>query len=66
MRLQGKKALVTGTGSGIGRSTALLFATEGAKVAAADLCQAEAEGMVEEAISVPGGYQDQNFVIGHG
>ena len=35
-RLAGKVAIVTGAGSGIGRTTAIRFATEGAKVGCAD------------------------------
>src|SRR5690606_37648598 len=35
-RLQGKRAIVTGAGSGIGRASAILFAAEGARVLAVD------------------------------
>jgi NAD(P)-dependent dehydrogenase (short-subunit alcohol dehydrogenase family) len=37
VKLEGKVAIVTGAGSGIGRATALRFAAEGAKVICADL-----------------------------
>ncbi|MFB9330171.1 SDR family NAD(P)-dependent oxidoreductase [Paenibacillus aurantiacus] len=43
MRLKDKVILITGSGSGIGRSTALLFGTEGAKVIVNDLSAEKGE-----------------------
>jgi NAD(P)-dependent dehydrogenase (short-subunit alcohol dehydrogenase family) len=40
-RLEGKVAVITGAGSGIGRATARLFAAQGAKVVVADVKGAE-------------------------
>lgn len=40
MRLSGKVAIVSGAGSGIGRASALLFASEGASVVAVDINRA--------------------------
>ncbi|MFD0714798.1 SDR family oxidoreductase [Paenibacillus sp. GCM10027626] len=43
MKLEGKVAIVTGAGSGMGKEIALLFAREGAKVVVADLNEATAQ-----------------------
>jgi 3-oxoacyl-[acyl-carrier protein] reductase len=51
-RLEGKVALVTGAGSGIGRASAVRFAAEGAQVAVVDLKGAEE---VAAAIDAAGG-----------
>jgi len=54
MRMQGKVALVTGAGSGIGRATAQRFAAEGAQVACAD-AGAEAAEETARDITAHGG-----------
>jgi len=45
--MDGKVALVTGAGSGIGRATSVLFAEKGAKVALADVNVAGGEETLE-------------------
>lgn len=47
-RLQGKRAIVTGGGSGIGRATSRRFAAEGATVVVADLVGERAEEVATE------------------
>lgn len=54
MKLEGKTALITGAGSGMGRATALLFAKEGASVAVVDINEAPAEETVKQ-IKAEGG-----------
>jgi len=46
MKLEGRTALVTGAGSGIGRATAILFANEGARVIVNDVNRESAEDTV--------------------
>jgi len=54
MRLEGKVAIVTGGGSGIGRGICLRFGQEGAKVVVADMNADAASGVVSE-ITASGG-----------
>src|ERR1051325_11292517 len=54
MRLAGKVALITGAASGIGKEIAMVYASEGAKIAIADLNQAGADATAAE-IKAKGG-----------
>ena len=53
-RLDGRVAIVSGGGSGIGRATAIRFASEGARVVVGDI-RAEAARQVAAEISRAGG-----------
>ncbi|KVC67910.1 SDR family oxidoreductase [Burkholderia stagnalis] len=56
MRLQGKRALVTAAGQGIGRATALRFVREGAQVLATDIDDAALARLAAETeTAAPGG-----------
>ena len=48
MKLKDKVAVVTGAGSGMGRSIALLYAEEGAKIVAADIDKDSVNAVVKE------------------
>ncbi|MFC5449433.1 SDR family NAD(P)-dependent oxidoreductase [Paenibacillus aestuarii] len=54
MRLQGKVALITGSGSGIGRAAAALFAREGASVIVNDVDETTGQQTVEQIAALGG------------
>jgi len=65
MRLKGKRAFISGAGSGIGEAAALKFAAEGARVILADIRSAAAEAVAAgiaaaggEAVAVSGDIAD--------
>ncbi|MGD2139405.1 MAG: beta-ketoacyl-ACP reductase [Burkholderiales bacterium] len=61
MRLQGKVSIITGSGRGIGRATALKFAAEGARVVVCDLNEASVDAVVTEIKS--GGGEANGYVV---
>ena len=53
-RLEGKVALITGAGEGIGRASARRFAKEGAKVAVVDFCEETGKQTTQDIIDEGG------------
>ena len=54
MKLANKVAIITGAGSGMGKTAAKLFAAEGAKIAAADITEGPVKETVAEIIKAGG------------
>jgi NAD(P)-dependent dehydrogenase (short-subunit alcohol dehydrogenase family) len=72
-RLEGKRALITGGDSGIGRAVAIAFAREGADVAISYLPEEEEDAQVtaglvrdagRKALTLPGDIQDESVCAG--
>jgi NAD(P)-dependent dehydrogenase (short-subunit alcohol dehydrogenase family) len=54
-RLEGKTAIVTGAGSGIGRASAIRFAEEGARVVVAEIQSDLGSATLDAILSTGGG-----------
>jgi len=54
MRLKGKVIAITGSGSGLGREGALMFAQQGASVVVSDIVAGRAKAVAEEVVSMGG------------
>jgi NAD(P)-dependent dehydrogenase (short-subunit alcohol dehydrogenase family) len=54
MRLEGKVAIISGAGHGMGAEEARLFTREGAKVVLADVAETAAQALVEEMTAAGG------------
>jgi 2-keto-3-deoxy-L-fuconate dehydrogenase len=65
-RLDGKTALITGGGSGIGRAIALRFAQQGATVEILDLDEPAAQAVVKEIAAAGGKAHAQRCDLGNG
>ena len=52
--IEGKVALITGSGSGMGRATAFVFAEAGAKVVVSDVNEKQIDEVANEIISSKG------------
>ncbi len=63
MELEGKVAVITGGGSGIGEATATLFAREGARVVICGRTREKLEETIESAGDVPGEIVDEQVDI---
>lgn len=61
MRLKDKVAIITGAARGIGKTTALVYAREGAKVAAFDMSEEDLKGLETEAKAE--GLEIKGFIV---